>query len=101
MKWNGGPNAGPNVAWARQSLAPILWNGRLNPALNTDPNSYQWGYTLGDVGLVWRTGVGIDRHGNLIFVVADNQTVITLAQILKHAGAVGRWSSTSTRNGTP
>jgi hypothetical protein len=88
VKWNGGQNAGPNVAFARQSLAPIVWNGRLNPALNTDPNSYQWGYTLGHVGLVWRTGIGIDRHGNLIFVVADNQTVITLAQILQHAGAV-------------
>ena len=88
VKWSGGPNAGPNVAWARQSLAPIVWNGRLNPALNTDPNSYQWGYTLGGVGLVWRTGIGIDRRGNLIFVAAADQTVITLAQILQHVGAV-------------
>jgi hypothetical protein len=88
VKWSGGPDAGPNVAWARQSLAPIVWNGRLNPALNTDPNSYQWGYTLGSVGFVWRTGVGIDRRGNLIFVAADNQTVISLARILRHAGAV-------------
>ena len=87
-KWSGGPNAGPNVACARQSLAPIVWDGRLNPALNTDPHSYQWGYTLGDVGLVWRTGVGIDRRGNLIFVAANDQTVITLAQILQHVGAV-------------
>jgi hypothetical protein len=88
VKWSGGPNAGPNVAWSRQSLAPIVWNGRLNPALNTNPNSYQWGYTLGGVGLVWRTGVGIDRHGDLIFVAADDQTVVTLAQILRHVGAV-------------
>jgi hypothetical protein len=88
VNWSLGPNAGPNVAWARQSLAPIVWNGRLNPALNTDPNSYQWGYTLGGVGLVWRTGVGIDKRGNLIFVVADSQTVVTLAQILQHVGAV-------------
>ncbi len=88
LRWSGGPNPGPKVAFARQSLAPIVWNGRLNPALNTDPNSYQWGYTLGHVGLVWRTGLGIDRHGNLIFVAADNQTVITLAQILQHAGAL-------------
>ena len=88
VKWSGGANAGPNVAWARQSLAPIVWNGRLNPALNTDPNSYEWGYTLGGVGRVWRTGVGIDRRGNLIFVVADDQTVITLAEILQHVGAV-------------
>jgi hypothetical protein len=88
VRWAGGRNAGPNVAWSRQSLAPILWNGRLNPALNTDPNSYQWGYTLGGVGLVWRTGVGIDRRGNLIFVAAPDQTVISLARILQHAGAV-------------
>jgi hypothetical protein len=88
VKWAGGANASPNVAWSRQSLAPIVWNGRLNPALNTDPNSYQWGYTLGGVGRVWRTGIGIDRRGNLIFVAADNQTVVTLAQLLQHIGAV-------------
>jgi hypothetical protein len=88
VKWSGGANAGPNVAWARQSLAPIVWNGRLNPLLNTDPNSPQWGYTLGGVTRVWRTGVGVDRRGNLIYAVADDQTVITIAKILQHAGAV-------------
>jgi hypothetical protein len=88
VKWTGGPNVGPGVAWARQSLAPIVWNGQLNPQLNDDPNSPQWGYTLGGVTRVWRSGVGIDRHGNLIYVAADGQTVITLAKILQHVGAV-------------
>ena len=88
VKWSGGANAGPDVAWTRQSLAPIVWNGQLNPALNENPNSPQWGYTLGGVTRVWRTGVGIDRRGNLIFVVANDQTVITLAEILQHVGAV-------------
>jgi Phosphodiester glycosidase len=88
VKWHGGPNAGPNVAWARQSLAPIVWDRRINAALNTDPNSPQWGYTLGGVTRVWRTGVGIDARGNLIYVAADDQTVITLARILQHVGAV-------------
>jgi hypothetical protein len=88
LDWKGGPDVGHNVAWARQSLAPIVWNGRLNPELDTDPNSPQWGYTLGGVVRVWRSGVGVDRHGNLIYAVADDQTVITLAKILQHAGAV-------------
>jgi hypothetical protein len=88
VKWHGGPNPGPNVAWSRQSLAPIVWNGKLNPDMNTDPNSTQWGYTLGSVCCVPRTGVGIDRHGNLFFVVAFNQTVISLAKIFQHIGAV-------------
>ena len=88
LNWSGGANAGPDVAWARQSLAPIVWNGQLNPELNVNPNSPQWGFTLGGVVRVWRTGVGIDKRGNLIFVVANDQTVITLAQILQHVGAV-------------
>ena len=88
VKWSGGPNAGPEVAWARQSLAPIVWNGRPNRELNEDPNSPEWGFTLGGVTRVWRTGVGIDRHGNLIFVAAEGQTVISIAKILQHIGAV-------------
>jgi hypothetical protein len=88
VKWSGGPNPGPSVAWSRQSLAPIVWNGKLNPALNTNPDSPQWGYTLGNAVRVWRTGIGVDRRGNLIYVVANDQTVITLAQTLLQAGAV-------------
>jgi len=88
VNWSGGANAGPEVAWARQSLAPIVWNGRLNPELNEDPNSPEWGFTLGGVTRVWRTGVGIDRRGNLIFVAAEGQTVISIAKILQHVGAV-------------
>ena len=88
VKWSGGPNPGPGVAWSRQSLAPIVWEGRLNPGLNEDPNSPEWGFTLGGVTRVWRTGVGIDRRGNLIFVAAEGQTVISIAKILQHVGAV-------------
>ncbi len=83
--WTGGPNAGPQVAFARQSLPLIVQDGRLNPALN---DSSLWGFTLGNAVRVWRTGVGIDRRGNLIYAAADNQTVITLARILQRAGAV-------------
>ena len=88
VKWTGGPNAPANVAWARQSLTPILWDSKLNPGLDTDPNSIQWGYTLGGVTFTPRTAVGIDAHGNAMFVVASEATVISLAQILQHIGAV-------------
>ncbi len=83
--WHGGPVAGPQIAFARQSLPLIIDHGRLNPALN---DSSQWGFTLGNAVRVWRTGAGIDRHGNLIYAAADFQTVSTLAMILKRAGAV-------------
>ena len=83
--WTGGPVAGPQIAFARQSLPLIINHGRLNPALN---DSSQWGFTLGNAVRVWRTGAGIDRHGNLIYAAADWQTVTTLARILQRAGAV-------------
>ena len=84
-RWTGGTVAGPQVAFARQSLPLIVDHGRLSPALN---DSTQWGYTLGNAVRVWRTGAGIDRHGNLIYAAADYQTVTTLAKILQRAGAV-------------
>jgi Phosphodiester glycosidase len=83
--WRGGRNAGPGVAFARQSLPLIIRDGRLNPALN---DSSQWGFTLGNAVRVWRTGVGIDRRGNLIYAAANYQTVTTLARILQRAGAI-------------
>jgi hypothetical protein len=83
--WTGGTVAGRQIAFARQSLPLIVDHGRLNPALN---DSTQWGFTLGNAVRVWRTGAGIDRHGNLIYAAADYQTVETLARILQRAGAV-------------
>jgi Phosphodiester glycosidase len=85
IDWKGGPDVAPSVAFARQSLPPIIWNGKLSPELN---DSSQWGATLGNAVRVWRTGVGIDRHGNVIYAAADYQTVVTLAEILRRAGAV-------------
>jgi hypothetical protein len=43
---------------------------------------------VGNAVQVWRTGVGIDARGNLIYAAADGQTVETLARILQRAGAV-------------
>jgi hypothetical protein len=83
--WTAGPNAGPHVAFARQSLPLIIRSGRLSPALN---DSSRWGFTLGNAVRVWRTGVGIDRRGNVIYAAGNDQTVITLARILQRAGAV-------------
>lgn len=85
VDWSGGPTAPANVVWARQNLPPIINSGHLNPNLSGGP---EWGSTLGNAAMVWRSGIGIDKHGNLIYAAADYQTVTTLALILKHAGAV-------------
>jgi Phosphodiester glycosidase len=83
--WNGGPDVGSDVAYARQDLPLIVNHGHLNPNLSDGP---EWGATLGNAVYVWRSAVGVDRHGNLIYAAAPDQTVSSLAQIMVHAGAV-------------
>jgi hypothetical protein len=83
--WSGGPDPGPDVAYARQDLPLIVNHGHVNPNLSDGP---EWGATLGNAIFVWRSAVGIDRHGNLIYAAAPDQTVASLAQIMIHAGAV-------------
>jgi Phosphodiester glycosidase len=83
--WTGGPNPGSSVELARQNLPLIVEGGRLNPNLSSGP---EWGATLGNAVRVWRSGVGIDARGNLIYAGADEQTATSLAEILRRAGAV-------------
>jgi Phosphodiester glycosidase len=85
VAWTGGPNVGSDVVFARQDLPLIVNHGHPNPNLSDGP---EWGATLGNAILVWRSGIGIDRRGNLIYAAAADQTVGSLAQLLIHAGAV-------------
>jgi phosphodiester glycosidase len=85
IRWHQGPGAPTNVWFAKQNLPPIIEEGRLNPQLSDGP---EWGETVNNAVRVWRSGIGIDRHGNLLYAAADFQTVESLAKILKRAGAV-------------
>jgi hypothetical protein len=83
--WHGGARVGAGVAFARQNLPLIVDGGRPNPNLSDGP---QWGATLGNAILVWRSGVGVDRRGNLLYAAGPSLGVAGLARILIHAGAV-------------
>jgi hypothetical protein len=83
--WNGGAAAGPNVAFARQNLPLLVEGGHDSPRLS---NGAEWGATLGNAVRVWRSGIGIDARGNLLYAAANDQTAGSLAHILEHAGAV-------------
>jgi hypothetical protein len=85
ISWQGGPNVGSNVMYARQNLPLIVNHGQPNPNLSDGP---EWGATLGNAILVWRSAVGVDKHGNLIYAAADDQSVGSLAAIMIRAGAV-------------
>ncbi len=83
--WNGGPDAGSNIVYARQNLPLIVNHGHPNPNLS---DGQEWGFTLGNAIQVWRSAVGVDRHGNLLYGAAPDQTVGSLATIMIRAGAV-------------
>jgi hypothetical protein len=83
--WEHGETVPPKVWFAKQNLPPIIEEGKLNPNLSDGP---EWGATVNNAIRVWRSGLGIDKHGNLIYAAANYQTVESLAKILQRAGAV-------------
>ena len=78
-QWAGGANPGPTVLMARQNLAPLVWNSKPNPAT---ANNYAWGLTLHGAPAVWRSALGIDKNGNLIYAAAPAQTAASMASVM-------------------
>ena len=85
VDWTVGPRLPAGIDYARQNLPLIVEGGRPNPNLSDGP---EWGATLGNAVRVWRSGIGIDARGDLIYAAANYQTVRSLAQILIRAGAI-------------
>jgi len=85
VRWESGPGAPKDVWFAKQNLPPIIYGGKLNPNLSDGP---EWGETVNNATRVWRSGLGIDAHGNLMYAAANYQTVESLAKVLQRAGAV-------------
>jgi len=85
VDWSHGSQAPANVSFARQNLPLIVQGGKVAPDLQ---NNAQWGATVGNAVLVWRSAVGVDARGNLIYAAGNDQTVGSLARLLIKAGAV-------------
>jgi len=77
--WDGGKRPGADVLMARQNL-PLLVNDSL-PTKSASNNAL-WGLTLHGAAAVWRTALGIDAQGSLIYVAAPAQTAQSLALIM-------------------
>jgi hypothetical protein len=85
IPWSSGSTPPAGVIMARQNLGMLVSGSQPTAATS---NGAAWGITLGGVPAVWRTGLGIDVHGDLIYVAASSQTAASLAQVLIQAGAV-------------
>ncbi len=78
-QWEGGPTPGPTVVMARQNLPLLVNNSAPTPST---ANNYAWGLTLHGVAAVWRSALGIDRNGNLIYAAAPAQTAASMASVM-------------------
>ncbi|MHB8467330.1 MAG: phosphodiester glycosidase family protein [Acidimicrobiales bacterium] len=84
--WGRDAQMGPDVEAVRQNLVLLVDNGQEAPDLDRD-SLVRWGFTPGNKTFVWRSGVGVDAHGHLIYA-AGQLTIHALADVLQAAGAV-------------
>ena len=79
------PNPYKKVASVRQNLTMLVDKGQ--PAANIDDYG-PWGATLGGGFAVARSGLGIDKYGNLLWAGSTFATPRAIAQALIQSGAV-------------
>ena len=85
IDWKGGPKPDPRIVMARQNLALLVNHAAATPR---SADNALWGLTLGGAPAVWRTALGIDAKGNLLYVAAPEQTAQSLAAIMVRFHAV-------------
>ncbi len=85
--WGKGLTMTPQVVAVRQNLRLIVQDGA--PAPGLDANAGQrWGSSRNQFEYTWRSGIGIDRAADLVYVAGGGLTLQTLAAAMTRAGVV-------------
>jgi hypothetical protein len=84
LNWEGRTRPG-SLVLARQNLPPLVWAGRPTARAH---NTWLWGAPLGGGAAVWRSAIGINQHGDLLYAAAAAQTALSLATLMVQLGAV-------------
>jgi hypothetical protein len=106
-QWARDVTMSPDVVSVRQNLDLIVDGGTPVAGLVGNDHS-RWGSTVGGQVYVWRSGVGTDRNGNLVYTAGPALSITSLANILSDAGCVrameldinSEWVSYYTYSGT-
>lgn len=85
--WNRDVGMGPDVVGVRQCLVPLVDHGRITGDVYQGGTA-TWGLTDGGNTMVPRSGIGVDRNGDLVYVGGRLLSVESLATLLQRAGAV-------------
>ena len=84
--WGRDATMSPDVVAVRQNLHLIIDGAQLADGLRNNVGQ-QWG-TVKNALPTWRSGLGIDAGGNLIYASGDQLTLDSLATALQRGGAV-------------
>ncbi|WP_042369441.1 phosphodiester glycosidase family protein [Streptacidiphilus neutrinimicus] len=77
----------PDVIGVRQCLVPLVAHGQVTSDVYNGGTA-TWGFTDQGMPFVPRSGVGVDKNGDIIYVGGRVLSVQTLAVLLQRAGAV-------------
>ncbi len=87
VDWGRDVSSTAGLASVRQNLALIVDGGKPVPDLRTDQHQ-KWGTPKSQLQFTWRSGLGIDAQGRLIYAAGRQMTLTQLATTLARAGAV-------------
>ncbi|MCY7400451.1 MAG: hypothetical protein LH477_05740 [Nocardioides sp.] len=74
-----------SVTAVRQNLDLVVDKGRAAVGLNVN-GAGRWGSAKNQLQYTWRSGLGTDAQGNLVYVAGGNLTLQTLADAMVDAG---------------
>jgi hypothetical protein len=87
VAWHGGNHIPSGVVTVRQNLSLIVTNGREAAGLRTDRH-HRWGTTNSQLQYTWRSALGVDGQGRLIYAAGPKMSLTELSHALIDAGAV-------------
>lgn len=86
-QWGRDERLGPDVIAVRQNLALVVDGGAVLPGVGANPDG-RWGTAHNELQYTWRSGLGVDAAGQLIYLAGDQLTLAGLAQAMVEAGVV-------------
>ncbi|MGH7743653.1 MAG: hypothetical protein ACREQ5_02380 [Candidatus Dormibacteria bacterium] len=86
-QWGRDVGMNPRVAAVRQNLDLVIDHAQPAPGLADNTNG-AWGNRHNQAQYTWRSGLGTDNAGNLVYVAGNKLTLVELARAMTMAGIV-------------